>query len=171
MTIEDTKRIIGIYNSVFNGLYTRNQKFNVPETSSSLGLIETTGNTVKSVFMVRSPYDNAQRKLANRIVQTFLIAGAKAQADNFTPGWLPLQDDILTKIYCDTCKRLFKKDPVIGICSGGVEPSFILPNVKGMSGISVGPSMENVHSKDERLNVESVNRFYKTLGALLKNIH
>jgi dipeptidase D len=53
------------------------------------------------------------------------------------------------------------------LCTGGVEPAFILSKCPKMLGISIGPLMQNVHTPEERLNIKSTERFYNILLAFL----
>jgi dipeptidase D len=86
MRIKDSDAIISTLTAVPNGVHTFNWKYNVPETSSNLGLIKTTKNTVQVTFMVRSSYDHAQVRLANRIKALFKVVGGKAKETGFIPG-------------------------------------------------------------------------------------
>jgi dipeptidase D len=56
------------------------------------------------------------------------------------------------------------------LINGGVEPAFVLSKKPEMLGISIGPLMEEVHTKNERLNIESTQKIYKLLVSFLASL-
>jgi hypothetical protein len=58
----------------------------VPETSSNLGLIETKKDVIWSLYMTRSSFDLAQKRIANRIMQLFKGVGGNAKEVAFVSG-------------------------------------------------------------------------------------
>ncbi|MDR2369310.1 MAG: beta-Ala-His dipeptidase [Mycoplasmataceae bacterium] len=169
MSAKDSDLIIGVYAGVPNGVHSFNWKYNVPETSSNLGLMETRKNSVWAKFMVRSSYDQAQMRYANRIKFLFNSVGGKATQTAFVSGWLPREND-LANIYQKFYKKTFKKDAKQVLINGGVEPAFVLSKKPEMLGISIGPLMEEVHTKNERLNIESTQKIYKLLVSFLASL-
>jgi di/tripeptidase len=51
-----------------------------------------------------------------------------------------------------------------------VEPAFVLGKKPNMFGISIGPLMQEVHTKNERLNIESTQKIYELLLKFLPTI-
>jgi dipeptidase D len=56
----------------------------------------------------------------------------------------------------------------VEVIHGGLETGVILNKFPGIDMISIGPTMEDVHSAGERLNIESVEKTYKFLIKLLE---
>jgi dipeptidase D len=71
------------------------------------------------------------------------------------------------------CKNLYRqhfgRKPVIKAVHAGLECAIIGSKYGGMDMISLGPTIENPHSPDERLHIPSVERVWSFLVALLKS--
>jgi dipeptidase D len=80
------------------------------------------------------------------------------------------KDNELANIYQKFYKQIFKKDAKQVLINGGVEPAFILSKMPNMLGISIGPLMEDVHTKAERLNIKSTQKMYDVLLKFLPTI-
>jgi dipeptidase D len=52
----------------------------------------------------------------------------------------------------------------------GLECGIIGEKYPGMDMVSFGPTMSGVHSPDEKLEIETVPRFYEFLKGILKNV-
>ena len=65
-------------------------------------------------------------------------------------------------------KVLFNQEAVVEIIHAGLECGVIGSKYEGMDMISIGPTIENPHSPDERLHVPSVAKIWDFLVALLK---
>jgi dipeptidase D len=70
----------------------------------------------------------------------------------------------------DLYKKLNGREFEVKAVHAGLECGIIGEKFPGMDMISFGPSLSNVHSPDERLEVASVPVFYKFLLALLEDL-
>ena len=64
----------------------------------------------------------------------------------------------------------FKESPKVAACHAGLECGILGLNYPKVDMISFGPTLRGVHSPDEKLNIESVDKFWKYLIEILKNI-
>ena len=64
-------------------------------------------------------------------------------------------------------RRLYNKDPVVQVIHAGLECAIIGDIYPGMDMISLGPTLRNAHSPDERLYIPSVAEVWDFLVALL----
>jgi dipeptidase D len=119
--------------------------------------------------MVRSSYDQSQLRYAHRIQSLFTSVGGRAKQVDHMSGWLP-KENKLADIYEKFYKQIFKKNAKQVLINGGVEPAFILSKKPNMLGISIGPLMEDVHTKAERLNIKSTQKVYNLLLKFLPTI-
>ena len=67
-------------------------------------------------------------------------------------------------------QKLFGKPPEIKAIHAGLECGIIGEKYPGIDMISFGPTLESVHSPDERIYVDTVGRFWDFLLAILANI-
>jgi dipeptidase D len=62
------------------------------------------------------------------------------------------------------------KEPKVKIIHAGLECAVIAERIKGLDMISFGPTIEQAHSPNERVSIESVERFWDYLLALLRQM-
>ncbi|MFX0137036.1 MAG: M20/M25/M40 family metallo-hydrolase, partial [Candidatus Hodarchaeota archaeon] len=90
--------------------------------------------------------------------------------DSDYPGWIPnFKSTLLTK-YKKTYKDLFNEEIEIKAIHAGLECGILKKKFPQMEMISIGPTNEGAHSPDERLLIKSVEKIWKLLIYLLKNL-
>jgi dipeptidase D len=118
----------------------------------------------------RSSVSSALHTLRSRIDAVASLAGAKTERNTPYPGWKPnLASDIL-KIAKDVYKREFGQEAKVEACHAGLECGIIGEKFDGMDMISFGPTIQNPHSPQERVNIPSVAEFWRFLKALLADL-
>ena len=70
------------------------------------------------------------------------------------------------KLYCE----LFEKEPVVEVIHAGLECGIIGDKYPGMDMISFGPTIQNPHSPDERIEIPSIGLVWIFLVALLERL-
>ena len=66
--------------------------------------------------------------------------------------------------------KLFNKEPIVRAIHAGLECGLIGEKYPGMDMISYGPTLRGVHSPDERLEIKTVELYWKHTLEILKNI-
>ena len=74
------------------------------------------------------------------------------------------------KITKDAYQRLFNEEPLVLAIHAGLECGLIGEKYPEMDMISFGPTLRGVHSPDERLKIDTVERFWQLTLEVLKNI-
>ena len=69
-----------------------------------------------------------------------------------------------------TYKAKFKTEPKVMAIHAGLECALFSVNYPNWDMVSFGPTIMHPHSPDERVNIESVGKFWDFLVELLKNI-
>ena len=64
---------------------------------------------------------------------------------------------------------MFGKEPAVKAVHAGLECGIIGEKYPGMDMVSFGPTLEGVHSPDEKIYIETVPKFWKFLLGVLKN--
>jgi dipeptidase D len=62
---------------------------------------------------------------------------------------------------------MFNKEPEVNVIHGGLECGVIGAKHKGMDMISLGPTIENPHSPDEKMFIPSIKKVWDLLTELL----
>ena len=66
--------------------------------------------------------------------------------------------------------NLFGVTPTVVAIHAGLETSIAKEKYPGIDMISIGPTVQNVHSPDERLEVAGVQKVYDLIAATLRQI-
>ncbi len=99
------------------------------------------------------------------------LGGAASDVGNQYPGWQPDANSKLLAICRDVYADVFGSDPKVLAIHAGLECGIIGERVGGgVQMISFGPNIRGAHSPDERVFVDSVERMYGYLAAVLRRL-
>ena len=140
----------------------------IVETSNNLAIIETKDNTVRAICLTRSSVESRKEELASVIQSAFSLAGADVKFDGAYPGWKPNFKSNLLATMKSVYEKEFGASPRIVTIHAGLECGIIGSKYDGMEMISFGPTIEHPHSPDERVNIATVQKFYRYVQAALK---
>lgn len=142
------------------------------ETSTNLASIKMKeGNTIVIGTSQRSSIESRKNEVASTVEAVFILAGANDVT--FTegyPGWTPNTNSAILKIAEDAYRKLFNKDAAIKAIHAGLECGLFLEKYPQLDMISFGPTMRDVHSPNERLEIATVELWWKHLLEVLKSI-
>ena len=142
----------------------------IVETSNNLSTISMNGNSVTVLCLTRSSVESRKEELKQMIQSAFSLAGADVQFSGDYPGWKPNVHSHVLTLMQDIHKRLFGTTPRVVTIHAGLECGIIGRNYPGMDMISFGPTIEHPHSPDERVNIATVQRFYRFVLETLKEL-
>lgn len=137
------------------------------ETSSNLATLEMVGGKLCIVSSQRSSIMSRLDEITATIHSIGRLAGAHMQDKEAYPAWQPAMDSELLKSCKSVYQRLYNCDPVIQVIHAGLECAIIGGIYPNMDMISLGPTLRNAHSPDERLHIPSITRVWDFLVQLL----
>lgn len=141
------------------------------ETSTNLAAVKfAEGNTVLITTSQRSDVDSEKMNIAQMVAAVFRMAGASVEHGEGYPGWAPNPDSAILKIAVDSYKRLFGKEPVVRSIHAGLECGLFLEKYPGMDMISFGPTLRGVHSPDEKVEIKTVEMWWRHLTDILERV-
>ena len=147
----------------------------IVETSNNLAIIEThmpdeksQMANVKVICLARSSVESRKEELASVIQSAFSLAGADVKFSGAYPGWKPNFKSTLLATMKSVYEKEFGNSPRIVTIHAGLECGIIGSKYEGMEMISFGPTIEHPHSPDERVNIATVQKFYRFVLAALK---
>lgn len=143
---------------------------NFVETSTNLASVKMKEDHIFITTSQRSSVESAKYAAACRVEACFRLAGAEVEHGDGYPGWAPNTDSRVLKVAVETYEELFGKKPVVRAIHAGLECGLIGEKYAGMDMISYGPTLRGVHSPDERLEISTVDLFWRHTLAILKNI-
>jgi dipeptidase D len=179
--IETTQKVlnaktqVNLLNCIYtipNGIYRMD--------SNIVGLVQTSNNLARVVVkngsftiqcLTRSSVNSEKMDLANMIESVFNLLGATTNFGGSYPGWAPKPENEIVKLMVAKYKELHTDEPLVNACHAGLECGILGTNYPAMQMISFGPTIHGAHSPDEKVNITSVQKFWKYLLAVLKDIN
>ena len=140
------------------------------ETSHNLAVVVTEGEQVKVTTSGRSSVMPTLQALMRQVEIIFLLGGASPHVGGGYPGWKPNPDSPVLKTATRVFEREFGGTPHIRAIHAGLECGLIGEKFPGMDMVSMGPQIESPHSPDERVQISTVERFYRLLKATLAEL-
>ncbi|MFP4555978.1 MAG: aminoacyl-histidine dipeptidase [Bacteroidales bacterium] len=141
------------------------------ETSTNLAAIKfIQDNQILITTSQRSSIDSAKQDIANMVESVFRLANASVVHSGGYPGWKPNRDSEILSITEGSYKKLFGEEPVVRAIHAGLECGLFLEKYPGLDMISFGPTIKGAHSPDERLDIETTDKFWKLLLDVLEKI-
>lgn len=144
----------------------------IVETSNNVSMIKTfvgeEESRVEVQCLTRSSVESRKEELASIIQSAFSLAGAEVEFSGAYPGWKPNLKSTLLHTMKETYIQEFDSEPRVVIIHAGLECGIIGAKYEGMEMISFGPTIEHPHSPDERVNIATVQKFYRFVQAALK---
>jgi len=140
------------------------------ETSTNLGVITTTKKDIAVATSQRSSVASEIGEIADSVRAVFELGGATITGSDGYPGWKPNLDSPILKTSVATYTQLYGREPEVKAVHAGLECGIIGEKYPGMDMVSFGPTLEGVHSPDEKIFIDTVEKYWDFLMAILKNV-
>ncbi|GAA5575202.1 cytosol non-specific dipeptidase [Porphyromonas gingivalis] len=144
------------------------------------GLVETSSNlaSVKMKEDDKIYVETSQRSstsslisdIANTVASVFELAGAKISFRDPYPGWKPNPDSPILKAASESYERIFGRKPAIKAIHAGLECGLFLDKYPYLDMVSFGPTLRDVHSPVEKIEIKTVQLWWDHLVDILKHI-
>ena len=171
LSLIDSKEVVNVIYSVFNGVYKMSQSIDgLVETSSSLARVILKDGSFITQSLQRSSVDSSKLDISKTVGASFLNIGADVEHSGSYPGWAPNTDSEILDVMVSLYKKMFNSDPKVQACHAGLECGILNERYPGLDMISFGPTIKNPHSPDEKVHIKSVEKFWSLLIEVLKVI-
>jgi len=144
------------------------------------GMVETSTNLASVKFLEdekimvttsqRSEINSRKNYAAETIESVFKLAGAEVTHSDGYPGWTPNPNSKVLKVTAESYKKLFGIDPIVRSIHAGLECGLFLEKYPRLDMVSFGPTIRGAHSPDERLDINTTEKFWKHLVDVLENL-
>jgi len=144
------------------------------------GLVETSTNlasvkfgkddTIVVATSQRSSVDESMREIAKKVALNFTSNGATVSQGDGYPGWTPKLDSKILQVTEQAYLNLFGYKAQVKAIHAGLECGLFLTKYPNLDMVSFGPTVKGAHSPDERMNIETVQKFWDLLVEVLQNI-
>ncbi|RZA25780.1 MAG: aminoacyl-histidine dipeptidase [Proteobacteria bacterium] len=163
------KRLLRLIDAIPHGV----QKFSheIPglvQTSTNFGVFTTGRKQISVTTSQRSSVASELSALSRGIGSLLSLAGGEVEHSTGYPGWKPNLSSDALKVVSDEHLKLFGHKPEVKAIHAGLECGIIGEKYPEMDMISFGPTIIGAHSPDEHVEIETVDKFYRLLKAVLK---
>ncbi len=165
-----TAVVNGVYATPNNVIRMSNDMDGLVETSTNLAVVKSHEGVVDVLCLLRSSVDTAMVDLKNAFTASLEPLGATVIFDGEYPGWKPNLDSPILKTMQDVYEKKYGKIPEIKAIHAGLECGLLGDVYPNWDMISFGPTIRFPHSPDEKVNIETVGKFWDYLVETLENI-
>lgn len=167
----DAKQVIDLLASLHHGVLAMSP--DVPglvQNSTNVGIVSSNGDQIEIVTSQRSAIEASKDAAARLVATSCRLAGFEVQHSGSYPGWKPEPGSDIVQKLSSVYKEMFGSEPKMIAMHAGLECGVIGEKYPGMQMISFGPQIENPHSPGERVQISSVETFWKYLRTVLEKI-
>jgi len=140
------------------------------ETSNNVAIVKCIDGEYTVNCLVRSSVDSAKEGEMYKIGTIFDLIGANVSFDGAYPGWKPNMASPILKTMIKTYEDMYGKTPEIKGIHAGLECGLLGSVYPNWDMISFGPTIRYPHSPDEKVNIESVEKFWDYIVETMKNV-
>ena len=171
MKADDQTRILNAIYTANNGVYRMSADIpDLVETSNNVARVLLENGELMIGCLTRSSVESSKMDLANALRAAFELAGCDVVFSGNYPGWTPNVHSPILKTMEGIYEKLFNEKPKVVACHAGLECGILGANYPGMDMISFGPTILGAHSPDERVSISSVQKYWKFVLEILKEI-
>ena len=169
---DTTKRLLQAIYACPHGVFAMSQDIpGLVETSTNLASVKMKPHhIIRLETSQRSSTGSSKQDIANMVRTVFEMAGAKVSFGDGYPGWKPNPHSEILEVAAASYKRLFGVEAKVKAIHAGLECGLFLDKYPSLDMISFGPTLQGVHSPDERMLIPTVQKFWDHLLDILKNI-
>ena len=154
-----------------NGVYRMSADIpDLVETSNNIARVLVKDGEIMIGCLTRSSVESSKMDLANMLRATFELTGCEVEFSGDYPGWTPNMESPILKVMSQLYEDLNGEKPHVAACHAGLECGILGQNYPDMDMISFGPNIKGAHSPDERAQISSVQKYWKFVLEILKQI-
>ncbi len=140
------------------------------ETSTNMGIVNAADGRLTVTFYPRSSVDTELDDVNQMIASVWDLTGVDVAISGRFSGWNPNPNSPILLLMQDVYKEMYGQDPTVTAVHAGLECGTIVSKYPGMDAISIGPTLQDVHTPKERIQVASVKKLNDFLLETLKRI-
>ena len=171
MDASEQLALVGALDATLQGVF--RMSTTVPgmvSTSNNLGTVAVGNGRVNVGYLMRSSNDAELDEMDAQLTNIWRAAGMPIGLSGRGPAWQPDPDSPILALMQTVYKEVTGRDAHVASIHAGLECGIIHAIIPTLDTISIGPTVQNVHSPDERLEIASVKPFYDFLIETIKRV-
>ena len=171
ITAKDSEALISIMYLARNGMIEQSQAIaGLTILSLNMGVVRTHDDCITIDYSIRSPLKSARDELALQLDTIASLFNAYTEKSGDYPGWDYDPHSVLRKQFKDFYKLYTNEELKEVATHGGLETGVLKGKIPELDIITMGPNMEDIHTPDERLDIQSFDNTYELLVRFIETL-
>ena len=171
LAADDAQRIVDLLVTLPHGVAAMSPDIpGLVQNSTNLAVITVQDGAAKIITSQRSAIESSRTGLAQTVATVFRMAGFEPEHSGNYPGWKPEPTSEIVQKLQNVHEQLFGKPAKLIAMHAGLECGVIGEKYPGMQMVSFGQTIVDPHSPNERVQISTVQSFWKFLRAVLEKI-
>lgn len=168
MDIDSQQKLLNIVYAMPHGVIAWSQEIpDFVETSTNLASVKMKNGKVFITTSQRSSIESAKDNICQMVASVFRLAGASYEHSDGYPGWTPNPNSRILEVTRSEFVKVFGYEPVVRAIHAGLECGLFSEKFPGLEMVSFGPTIKGAHSPAERIQIDTVGRFYQLVVNVL----
>ncbi|NLW29581.1 MAG: aminoacyl-histidine dipeptidase [Erysipelothrix sp.] len=138
--------------------------------SMNIGTVRTKEDKITVAISIRSPQPYLLNSTKRQVDMICDLCNAESSYHSGYPGWDYDPNSTLRKTLEEAFKEQYGYDIKLEATHGGLELGIFKGNIPDCDIVAFGPIMHDIHTPNERLDIESFKRTYELLKNLLRKL-
>ncbi|WP_281646330.1 aminoacyl-histidine dipeptidase [Parendozoicomonas sp. Alg238-R29] len=171
MAQADQQKWLDLFHAMPNGVDRMSESVEgVVETSNNFAIMTVSEGKIGVHCFARSLVDSATSEIGERLIGLMRLAGMEARLEGQFPGWQPNMDSAILASMKETYNSLYGKIPEVKVIHAGLECGLLGSKYPEWDMLSIGPTICFPHSPDEKVEINSVEKFWSLLSEALARV-
>jgi len=140
------------------------------ETSTNMGVVRASNRVMEVENRIRSSVDTSMDDVGAMLSSVWELVGGNIEFSGRYPGWKPNPNSPIVHLMSDVYRDLYGVEAKVVAIHAGLECGTIYGTYPNLDMISIGPTLEKVHSTDEKMFVPSVKKVMDLLVETLRRV-
>lgn len=165
----DNLKVLSCIYATPNGVWKMSDKIaGLVETSTSLAKVIVRNGEFSTKSLQRSMIESGKEDIATALKLHYENLGAEVTQGGDYPGWEPNPNSRILEVLKSNYVDMFNEQPKVAACHAGLECGILGKHLPNCDMISFGPTIRHPHSPDEKVNIKSVQKFWKFLVKVIE---
>lgn len=171
MDQESTRRLIFALQQIPDGMQKMSSEIEgLVQTSLNLGILQTEDNHVSLTYLIRSNTASGKQLILEKVRAFVEYLGGTVTMKSDYPAWEYRVKSELRETMIRVFEKVYRKAPEVTAIHAGLECGILAGKIMDIDMISFGPTLSDVHTPKESMDVASVQRSWEYLVKVLENL-
>lgn len=168
---EQTAKVVSLLTELHHGVISySNEIQGLVQTSNNIAVVKTSADNVEIEVSTRSSADEELEQVREKTKKLGEALGAEASLTEAYPGWRPNLESRFLNMIKRNYEEVLEKEVELKAIHAGLECGLFMKMNPKLNVFSIGPTIRNVHSTEEYVEIESVKIVWKVVKKIIKSM-